>query len=206
MTTLKPMSFPSAGGLRGAIGKNFGILYELEVGETMRAGYVSIGGTLATQPAVSHLVTSPSQVNTHTYTLPETIPLKGGVMRTDGDGVMTWAPPSRTFLNRVEIPDVHEHILTGTTISGRATFYLTTNGQSTGTALFSTILALIPSVTRAYTVVESTPSVAIDSVSADRKLVVVNCAYASDASKMHTHLVIPNGTSVTLLAKGVPVP
>lgn len=186
---------------------NEATIYELEVNENLRAGYISIGGTEYTQPAVSHLICSPAQTNTITYVLPETLSTKGGAMAADGTGVLSWLPKKKTFFNRVEILDHHEHILTGTTTSGRATFYLTKDGKSTGTPLFSAIYKISSNVVYATSDPTETAFMSTNLVSTDFKTVQVNCACISLAliGLVRVPQGVPNGTSVSIAVTGKPV-
>lgn len=191
--------------VRGEIdANNEATIFELEVTENVRAGYISIGGTSYTQPAVSHLICSPTQANTVTYILPETLSTKGGMMASDGTGTLTWLPKKKTFFNRVEVLEHHEHILTGTTTSGRSTFYLTKDGKVTGTALFSAIYKISSNLIFASSDVTETAFTSTNSVSADLKTVQVNCAYIANVV-LRVPVAVPNGTAVSIAVTGKPV-
>ena len=164
--------------LRGSLDENDAPrLYELEIDENLRAGYISIGGTSYTQPAVSHITCSPNQINTNTYTLPEIILPRGGILATDGVGTLSWIPRRKTFYNRVEVIDHHEHILTGVTTGGRCIFYLTKDGKSTGTALFSAIYRINSNVVFPAIDVSETAYTSTNSMSIDLKTLQVSCIY-----------------------------
>ena len=196
------LSYPN--GLRGELQDDHAVLFELEVNENLRAGYLSIGGTSYTQAAVSHLVCSPGQLNTYTYILPETIPTRGGFLLSDGGGTLSWTPVRKRFFNRVEVSSVHEHYFTGTVTSGRCTFYLTSNGLSTGTALFVQIYNISPSIVCNVSNVVETAYTSTNSVSTDLKTVQINCVYRPSTS-LNNVVAVPNGTSVSLRVTGKPV-
>jgi hypothetical protein len=203
--TITPVSYPNAGGLRGAFSTNYGVLYELEVNENIRAGYVSIGGTDYSQAAVSHFICSPDQVETNTYVLPKAIPAQGGALTTDGVGTLTWVPPTvRTFFNRVEVPQLIQHIFSGVTASGRCMFYTTSDGKSTGKSLFSQILHVTTSVTFLAADISGTAYTSINQTSIDNKSIQINATYvvSNTLSKTCDHLAVPNGTKVTLCVLG----
>lgn len=191
--------------VRGELDANSApVLFELEIIEALRAGYVSIGGTQFTQAAISHLVCSPNQLNTLTYTLPEVLSSKGGMLAADGMGSLSWIPKRKTFINRVEVMDCHEHILTGVTTSGRATFFITKDGKSTGSPLFSTIYKIQSNISYTVSDVTETAFTSTNSMSSDLKTLQVNCAYVP-LGLLRVPTAVPNGTAVTVFITGKPV-
>lgn len=93
-----------------------------------------------------------------------------------------------------------------TNSNGRATFYLTSDGTGSGTALFSSIFG-VPQTNCIFAGANAydTPNAVVESISADRKTVVVRLVRGRVLLLLSaTTEFAPNNITVGLLVKGLP--
>ena len=109
-------------------------------------------------------------------------------------GSTTGFPVTGLFNQGTSTVNAKVWVGTATTTSGQATFYPTTTGTSSGTAVFSTILSVQPSALLQSTNAASLPAVSLYSVSTTAIVVSVIVAYSGAR--------VANGTSVYLLVIG----
>lgn len=104
--------------------------------------------------------------------------------------------------------EVKEYVNSGTTTNGLVTFNLTTDGTSTGPALFKNVLAVTPSVMLNATNPGDAPKVSVRSISTDRKTLVVQASRPGAAvtllstSLLSADVWVPNGTTIYVRVTG----
>jgi hypothetical protein len=104
------------------------------------------------------------------------------------------------------IKNVRQYSFTTTSNGGRATFFPTTTGTTTGTALFTTIYHASATATLNTTQAAAVPFCGLNSISADREIVIFNVVtgvvslLGLGASTMQA---AANGTVVTAFIVGL---
>jgi hypothetical protein len=199
--------------------------YKLDVNGSLGSSSISTGTLSAGLATISNIkiinITSNSLVlsgistgsvglfaqnsgSNYSLTLPSNKPTRNSIVYTDTMGNINFIPS--LLYNNTAIFESGIITYTGTALStgGRATFYPTSNNNTTGSAIFTNIFFVNAIATTNVGTSIGVPLTSINNIPSDNKSVVTNCITGTNITALGdaTMIAAPNGTLVSCYIVG----